>query len=238
MATISTNKQQVGAKALNTTPGPLKQAARQEYFGRGSLQNVQILHWKIICAVLAFIAAVQAIGFTQLIPLKTVEVITVTKIENGGGRVVSELGKSGWKSDSETTGYFLNAWAELTFDINFSTWKRNVDRSATMVTGTALDQLRELLKKAEFNSASLINDKPAFVRTYETVSVNFIKDDVALIRFKLTSRATPGSTPEIKTFAITTNFIITPPKTQLEALRNPAGIFITSFNLSEEATSK
>lgn len=228
----------LGTSSIQATPGPVNQAATQEYFARGSLQSVHIGHWKAIATVLAISLGFCGLGFSYLIPLKTVEIITVGKVEGGGGRIIVEQGRTGWKADQDTIGYFLNSWTEATFDINFSTWKRNVERSAGMVTGVALEQLRELFKREEFNSASIISSKPNFVRTYEFISMNFIKDDVALIRFRLVSRQNAGAPPETKVFALTANFSMTTPKTQQDAIKNPAGIYITSFNLSEEASSK
>jgi type IV secretion system protein TrbF len=228
----------LGVSALQQTPGPLLQAASKEYFARGSLQSIQIGHWKIFASMQLVALMMMSAAMWQLIPLKTVEIVTVERVEGGGGRVVSEAAKTGWKPTEANISYQLNNWAESVFDINYSTWKRNVDRSAEMVSGTALEQLRELLRKEDFNPAALIANKSSFVRTYEFISLNFIKDDVALLRFKTTSRGQANATPIIKTFALTANFSFQPPKTQQEAVKNPAGLFITSFNLSEEASEK
>ena len=232
------NKSTPKLSALQQTPGPLLQAATQEYFARGSLQSIQIGHWKIFSSMLLVALMMLSAAMWQLIPLKTVEIVTVERVEGGGGRVIAEAAITGWKPTQDAIGYQFNNWTESVFDINYSTWKRNVDRATEMVSGTGLEQLRALLRKEDFNPAALIAEKPSFVRTYEFISLNFIKDDVALLRFKTTTRPTTGSTPVIKIFAMTLNFSFQPPTTQKEAVRNPAGLFITSFNLSEEATEK
>lgn len=232
------SKTKARVSSLQQTPGPILQAAAQEYFARGSLQSIQIGHWKIFCSMLLLSVVMLSTAMWQLIPLKTVEIVTVERVEGGGGRVISEAAKTGWKPTQDAIGYQLNNWAESVFDINYSTWKRNVDRATEMVAGTGLEQLRALLRQDDFNPAALMSDKPGFVRTYEFISLNFIKDDVALLRFKTTTRATTTSTPLIKVFALTLNFTFQPPKTQKEAVRNPSGLFITSFNKSEEATEK
>lgn len=229
------NKKQ---SAIQSTPGPLIDAAKKSYFERGSLQSVNIMHWKYISGVLGALSLILASAILVMLPLKETVVVAVSKPESGSGRLLTESSTSGFKADQQVISYFLNGFVENVFDINLSTWKRNIDRAATITTGTGLDQLRTLVQRPEFNGVRLLTENPNFVRTYQTTSVNYVKEDVLLIRFNLTSRSAPGVTPEEKSYAITINFVMVKPKTQEEALRNPGGIYVSSFNLSQETGSK
>ena len=223
---------------LSTAPGPIEQAVAKKYFERGGQMIVHNSHLKVICSILGLALLTQSVALWQLIPLKTIDVITIRPVEGGGGRVIAEAADKSWRPDQDNVSYYLNQWVENTFDVNFSTWRRGVDRASRVVTGAAASQLKIHTRKPEFNSALLISDEPGYVRTVERVSTNFIKDDVALIRFKTISRAKPNAQPVTKTYAMTINFVIQKPKTQSEAMLNPVGVLITSFNYTEEASDE
>lgn len=204
------------------------------YFERGNAHTMMLKYANTIIICLVLIVVILAFALTQLIPLKTFQIVHVTPVD--GGRVLTEKVESNWKPNQANVGYFLNAWAENTFNINYSTWRENIDKSSKIVSGTAFEQLRTHFRKEDFNSAAIMNKTPTYVKTYEKISVNFIKDDVILIRFKTTSIAMPGATPVVKYYALTLNVSFTQPTSMEQALNNPAGIVITSFNLSEEST--
>lgn len=222
-------------KAVSTTPGPLNQLTQKTYIERGSMQAVDKRMWQYVATFSLLAAMIEGIAIVSMLPLQKVNVVTVAKVENSGGRVITENASNAYKPDREAIGSFLNGWAENVFDINNAIWKRNIDRAAKIVSGTALDQLRTLVGRDDFNGVYLISQQPKYVRTYEAISINFIKDDVVLIRFKLTSRPMPGVAAEIKYYALTINYSTNKPRTEEEALWNPGGIYVTSFNLSQEA---
>lgn len=228
------NKSTKQSKPVDLINPGLRSEAFNNYFGRGNAQAVMLRYTNTIIVILVVIILCLALALSQLIPLKTYQIVHVSNLE--GGRVSTEKIDSNWKPSQANIGFFLNVWAENTFNINYSTWRENIDKSSKIVSGTAYEQLRTLFRRDEFNSASIINKTPNFVKAYEKVSINFIKDDVILIRFKTTAISQPGATPVVKFYALTLNISYSTPSSMEQALNNPAGIVITSFNLSEETS--
>ena len=116
--------------------------------------------WQYVATFSLFAAIVEGIAIVSMLPLQKVNVVTVAKVENSGGRVITENASNAYKPDREAIGSFLNGWAENVFDINNAIWKRNIDRAAKIVSGTALDQLRTLVGRDDFNGVNLISQQP------------------------------------------------------------------------------
>lgn len=152
-----------------------------------------------------------------------------------GGRLVVDGAPVGnWNPDSDSIAYFISKWGNSVFDINRSTIEQTIAESGEMVVGNATKQLQEFRNKN--NPFSMLHESPGLVRTYEYKTINFIKDDVALLRFKTTTRYLDKVTET--TYAMTVTFIRIKPVTRQQVMRNPAGLFISNFNVTEESVSK
>lgn len=216
-------------------PGPPKQAAVQEYFARGSKKDVQNNRLFFIAAILAAGHVLQGVAWNGFLPLKTVETVVVNQGENG--RLVTDGTPVGtWNPDDEAIDYFVNQWASKTWDVNRATIENTFAESAEQVVGIAKVQLQELRNKD--NPLASLHDNPGYSRTYEFISMNKVKDDVRLLRFKTVTRLSPEAQPVTTTYAMTVTFTRVKPRTRAEVMKNPAGLFITSFNPTEESVSK
>jgi type IV secretory pathway component VirB8 len=109
-----------------------------------------------------------------------------------------------------------------------------ITESAEIAIGNATAQLRELRNKD--NPLVLLQQNQNLIRTYEYVTINFIKDDVALLRFRTITRN--NDQVALVNYAMTITFTRIKPKTREQIIRNPAGLFITNFNINEELVSK
>lgn len=216
-------------------PGPPKQAATNEYFSRGSKKDVQNNRLFFIAAILAAGHVLQGVAWNGFLPLKSVETVVVNQGENG--RLVSDGTPVGtWTPDDEAIDYFVNQWASKTWDVNRATIESTFAESAEQVVGIAKVQMQELRNKD--NPLASLHDNPGYSRTYEFISMNKVKDDVRLLRFKTITRLSPEAQPVPRTYAMTVTFTRVKPRTRAEVMKNPAGLFITSFNPTEESVSK
>lgn len=234
MKTRSNSTKATSQNVPDFAPGTISADTQRKYFESGTGPKIERNRWFFI----ALLEAVAIIGcvytFNVLLPLKTVETYQVNKVE--GGRLITEGTPVGsWAPDADSIAYHLNRWANSVFDINRSTIEQNIADSTEMTIGNATEQLRELRSKE--NPLLLLKDNPELIRTYEYTSINFIKDDVALLRFKTITRV-PGKKPKEVPYSITINFTRVKPKTKAQVMRNPAGLFVSNFSLNEENISK
>lgn len=228
-------KSNAGAPPPDFAPGPLSKDTALEHFERGARPTLERNRMFLICIVLAAGHLANGIGWNIFLPLKTVETYQVNKVD--GGRLVADGTAVGnWAPDSDSIGYFLNKWANSVFDVNRATIEGTLTEAGGLVVGSAKAQLAELRKKD--NPLISLRDYPTYSRTYEYTTLNFIKDDVALLRFRTITRLSTESAPVITTYAMTLSFTRVKPTTRAEVMKNPAGLFITNINLTEESVSK
>lgn len=232
---VTPTKSAPGATPPDFAPGHLAKDTALEHFERGARPSLERNRWFLIALVLAAGHVANGIGWNIALPLKTVQTFQVNKVD--GGRLVADGTAVGnWAPDSDSIAYFLNKWANSVFDVNRATIDGTLTESGELVIGSAKAQLQELRRKD--NPLVSLRDYPQYSRTYEFTTVNFIKDDVALLRFRTIARLTPESTPTVVTYAMTVSFTRVKPTTRAEVMKNPAGLFITNINLTEESVSK
>jgi type IV secretory pathway component VirB8 len=228
-------KSNSGAPPPDFAPGPLSKDTALEHFERGARPTLERNRMFLICIVLAAGHLANGIAWNIFLPLKTVETYQVNKVD--GGRLVADGAAVGnWAPDSDSIAYFLNKWANSVFDVNRATIEGTLTEAGGLVVGSAKAQLAELRKKD--NPLISLRDYPTYSRTYEYTTLNFIKDDVALLRFRTITRLSTESAPVITTYAMTLSFTRVKPTTRAEIMKNPAGLFITNINLTEESVSK
>lgn len=216
-------------------PGQLADDTALEHFERGARPSLERNRWFLIALVLAAGHLANGISWNIALPLKSIETFQVNKVE--GGRLVADGTAVGnWAPDSDSIAYFLNKWTNSVFDVNRATIEGTLTEAGGLVVGSAKAQLAELRKKD--NPLVSLRDYPQYNRTYEFTTINFIKDDVALLRFRTITRLSAESQPQITTYAMTVSFTRVKPTTRAEVMKNPAGLFITNINLTEESISK
>jgi type IV secretory pathway component VirB8 len=224
-----------GAMPPDFAPGALAKDTALEHFERGVRPTVERNRMFLITMVLAAGTVLNGIGWYIFLPLKTVETYVVNKHE--GGRLAADGTAVGsWTPDSDSIAYFLNKWADNVFNVNAPTIESTLREAGSLVIGSARAQLQEM--RAKDNPLASLRDNPEYSRSYEHVSINFIKDDVALLRFRTIARTSPQAQPRVTTYAMTVSFTRVKPTTRAEVLKNPAGLFVTNINLTEESVSQ
>ena len=188
-------------------PGPHYEAVVREYYARGSKEVAERNHWRIFAFLLVGALTAAGLGFWQLIPLKSVETVLVSKASNG--TAVAESASSDWKPDQTMMRAFASAWVGLVVEINIATWQRSIERATYQTTGMAGDQLRDFLNKPANNPAILVKDAPSFVREYE-----------------------PGTV--VASYAMTLTLQRNKAQSKNDALVNPTGLVVSTFSVSEE----
>lgn len=216
-------------------PGPISKDASIKHFERGAKASLERNRWFFVSVILGAALVANGVAWNVLLPLKSVETYQVNQVDKGR-LVVDGTPLGSWAPDDDAVDYFLNQWANKTWDINGATIEGTIAESAEQAVGTAKVQLQEMRKKE--NPYTLLKDYPGYSRTYETISINKVKDDVRLIRFRTITRLAPTAPPRTTTYALTVTFTRIKPRTRADVLKNPAGLYITSFNPTEEFETK
>ena len=212
-------------------PGDISEKTGQEYFERGARTVIERNRWFLISCILGIVLVAMSVSFSFLLPLKKVELFQITKAE-GGRLVVDTTPVGNWTPDHDSLTYFLNQWANAVFDVNRSTIDKMITDSLAITVGNATDQLREF--RIQDNPLVNLSKIPNYNRTYEFRSINFVKNDVALLRFRTITRM--NDIVKSETYLMTITFILQKPETIEQVVKNPAGIYITNFSLSKESS--
>lgn len=225
-------KNKVKAKGMvpDAAPGDLALNPSIRHFELGANARIERNRWFLISMILALALIASTVSFTFLLPLKTVETFQVTKTD-GGRLVVDSTPVGNWEPDSDSITYFLNRWANTVWDVNHATVDSMIRESSLYVIGNAAAQLSEF--RARDNPLMSLGKTPNYNRSYEFLSINYVKNDVGLLRFRTITRA--GDEVKQRVYLMTITFTRIKPKNMEQVVRNPAGIYITNFNVSEES---
>jgi len=233
--TPTAKKTAAGATPPDFAPGDIARDTTLEHFERGARPMLERNRWFLIALVLAVAHVANAVSWNIFLPLKSVETFQVKKAE--GGRLDADGTPVGaWVPDSDSISYFINQWATNVYVVDRANIEGTLTAAAERVIGPAKAQLQEMRKKD--NPLVTLRDYPQYSRGYEFITLNFIKDDVALLRFRTITRLAPEAPATTVTYAMTLSFTRVKPTTRKEVLKNPAGLFITNINLTEESVSK
>jgi type IV secretory pathway component VirB8 len=222
-------------KPVGTIPdfAPAGIQTAEKYFATGAKATIERNRWFLVSLVLGAAHVLNGLSWNIFLPLKSIETVVVEKFD--GGRMASDGTTVGnWVPDNDAISYFINKWANAVYDVNRQTIDGTLVESADIVIGSAKDQLRELRNKD--NPLLSLKEDTSYSRSYEYKSINFTnKDDVALLRFKTITR---GAKPRETIYLMSVSYTRVKPTTRAQIMKNPAGLFITNFNVTEESTSK
>ena len=224
------------SRTLNPTAdhvaGSMQEAAVRSYYERGSKEAVERNLWKI-AALTNMVVAGLAVAATVVMAVRAeVHVFQVTKSDVG--ELVVQAAASKFTPDEDTKMAWGSRWLSELTEISPAMWQRNIKIMQSKVAGVGADQAKAYLGKLDNNPAALTSKFPTYVREYERRSVNKVSENTYLVRYDLVSRPAPGVPAERRTFAATINLAIVGHQSQDDVFRNPEGLAITNFSISEE----
>lgn len=206
-------------------------AAKSEWLERMGGPVVERTRWFLMAMALTgcLIAALFAIA--SMAPLKTVipYIIEVDKIT--GDARASQIEAKRYTIDDKQKKYFIGRWVKKTVDLDPYTTESSIKEAFMFVRGKAIDEYRSLMQSLR-PMERLAKDK-TLTRTVNIISINFIAEGSALVRFTTEERTGSGD-PFSKRFVANIHFEVVPPVTEKDILENPNGIFITHFAIQEE----
>ena len=238
-AKISHNARMIKSKSksteadITTVPGIASEAARRTFFSRGSAISLERNHWRVATFALIGALCLTSVAIFKMLPLVRVQAVLIHQSQSGE-LSAQPVDDKAFSPDQAAIAYALNSWASNLITINSTIQSELIDKALSVTTGQGTDQVKAFYQAN--NPAAILKDKPLFLRNYHYLSINFINSNAALLRFQTTDRAAPGADPQSSIFDMTVSFAIYPPKTINQAIHNPSGVYVTSFNLNKEAS--
>lgn len=216
--------------SLGNAPHTAYQAAKAEWAERMGTPIVEKNRWFLVATLLAVCLLIALIGYTHLLPLKTVEPFIVEVDKLTGEARSSAMRAQSYNPQEREIRFFTARWARQLLEIGPAT-PDALQIAYSYTRGTAIEEFKELLKKT--NVFAEMKSDSSLRRTAEISSITFVQERVALIRLVTTTRSTTRASEE-KRFILNINFEIDPPKEEAKFLDNPIGLYITHFDFREE----
>lgn len=215
-------------------PGPMEQAAVRTYFERGSQQAIEKNGWKTAALMSSACTLIAISGLVVMAARSEVEVFQVAKTDGGQLQVVAAAGK--FTPDEDTQMAWTSRWLSELTEISPALWQRNVASVQSKIVGTAADQVKTYLQRAENNPAFLLTSQPSYIREYERRSVNKVGEMTYLVRYELINRPAPGGQVERATYAATVTLTTVGHRNRNDVFSNPEGLAVSSFSISQESS--
>jgi type IV secretory pathway component VirB8 len=194
----------------------------------------QIEKRRILAALLLMGAALLmlSLGMMRMLPLKerVPYVIKVEEDQMGSptGRVdVVEGGIAKFQPSEASIRYFLGKWAVDLLTVDERTREVRLPSSYALLKGDAIGDWKRYVSDTG-KPLELLAENPAYRMRAELISISFLNESTAMIRVKLTTRN------EERRVQLNVNYALLPPESDADVLRNPIGLWITTFGVNNE----
>lgn len=174
-----------------------------------------------------------AVALAGLAPLKSVVPYSIHVDKVTGETRAVGVTASVFTPDEKQKRFFLAKWAKQILTLDAFTTERDLSDAYSIVRGKAIEEFREYLSVTQ--PIAKLRVDTTLTRSVQPSTIQFIGENIAMIRVLTQTRSANDTEPN-KRYAILVHFAIEPPTTEAEILRNPIGMFITHFTISEELT--
>ncbi len=212
----------------NTKPPGVNTAAVQKYLTAFEAPRALNRRLMSVVIVLAVALGAMSIALMRMLPLhERIPYFVTVNQQSGAVSATNEVAQRYTPSDASKR-YFLNQWVSDLLTVDAHTRDQGLPNSYAFLRGAALGQWKQF-EFGQYKPLDQLKQSPD-VTVYPTVlAIGFINSDSAAIRVALTS-----STNTVKHLLVTVNFAILPPTTDAEVYRNPVGLWITHFEVTNE----
>lgn len=172
-----------------------------------------------------------AFALAGLAPLKSVVPYSIHVDKVTGETRAAGITAAAFTPDEKQKRFFLAKWVKQMLTLDAFTTERDLSDAYGMVRGKAIEEFRDYLQKTQ-PIAQLRRDT-TLTRTVQPNTIQFLADNIAMVRVATQTRSATDTVPA-KRYAVLIHFAIEPPQSEAEILRNPIGMYVTHFNISEE----
>lgn len=174
-----------------------------------------------------------AVGMMRMLPLKE-RVPYVLQVEEDSmgrptGRVaVRDGGLSKFTPSEASIRYFLGQWAGNLLTVDEQSRAARLPSSYALLKGQGIKDWQRYITE-DAKPLDKLSESPTFRIRAELISITFLSDTTAMIRVKLTREN--GTERRVQ---VNVTYAILPPESDEDVYRNPIGLWITEFGVTNE----
>lgn len=180
---------------------------------------------------LAFIAVV--VTLMRMMPLTRVEPYVVQVDKVTGRAEATKAAAQAYKPGSNEKQYFIVNWVRGLFTLDPNTTEQALAEVYENTRGKAVDEFTDYVNKTK--PIVRVRTEAGLTRTVEIKSFSPLNEQSALVRLVTEERAI-NKAPIRRSYVVTVHYVIHPPNTEAEIMKNPIGLFVTHFAINEDMT--
>lgn len=186
-----------------------------------------------LLVILTVAVVCQGIGVMLMLPLKERVPYVIAVEEGANGRPTGKVSVADSAARKFTPGeanirYFLARWAEDLLSIDETSEGVRLPASYALLKGQALDDWQRYITQDGKPLAVLAED-PTYRQRAELISITFLSENTAMIRVKLTN-----NDGKVRRVQVNLTYALIPPTSDADIYRNPIGLWITTFGVTNE----
>lgn len=230
MSTAKQNARAIAQGKINSPPPGINLAGVEKYLG--AFEAPRIGNRRLLTALVSvsLVALMLTFSIFRMLPLHERVPYFISVDPNTAAVSVSNRVALQYTPSQASERYFLNQWVTNLLTIDPQTRQRLPD-SYAILRGAALSEWNAFI----FNNYKPLDQlrKNPGLRIYPTTdAIGFIDEESAAIRVSLHSA--DGTT--VRHLLVTVKFAILPPQSDADVYRNPIGMWLTHFEVTDESS--
>lgn len=137
-----------------------------------------------------------------------------------------------FKPDEKNLRFFLGRWTTNLLTIDTRSKEYLLPESYMYLRGAALAEWSEWVTKRDQPLKKLV-ENANYRREARVSSISLVADGVALVRVTLVGRTGASAAQEVRKL-VTIHYSFVPAESEDDVLKNPLGLYITHFTISDE----
>ncbi len=204
--------------------------ARAQWFERWGAVQVERNRYFVCCVLLCIALGASAMALAFLMPLKRV-VPYIVRVADNGAVALSPASAQEYVPRQPERAYFLARWVSNLLALDAYLTERQLTEAYAQTRGLASPEFIDWLKQNR--PLERLRKEPSLVQTVAINTVTPLQDEVVQVRVRCELRSL-SLAPEVRRFQVTLRYILVPPVTEAEIIKNPIGLFVTHFTVNEE----
>ncbi|MBZ0296607.1 MAG: type IV secretion system protein [Anaerolineae bacterium] len=185
-----------------------------------------------VASAVSAVAILQGIAIWQMLPLKE-RIPYFVEADARSGEVRSSTSVAQiFKPDEKNLRFFLGRWTTNLLTIDTRSKEYLLPESYMYLRGAALAEWSEWVTKRDQPLKKLV-ENANYRREARVSSISLVADGVALVRVTLVGRTGASAAQEIRKL-VTIHYSFVPAESEDDVLKNPLGLYITHFTISDE----
>ena len=221
-----------GIQDVGNVPLTAYDAAKAEWNLRNGDSTVNQARFFIYGLFVTICLVILAASLYEIIPLHRPVPYNIQVDKVTGESVAVGISAKDAKATQQQKIWFISRWTKQLLTLDTFTTESALNEAYEAVRGKAIEEFRDFVHATQ--PIRQVSDNKNLSRTVTLVNApQFLADNIAQVRV-ITERRSIGVAPLTKRFILTIHFVLEPPSTDEEIMKNPIGLYITHFGISEE----